>query len=1068
MAKDSVDGSVLIASVNGSSWYVQRAGPGGVEELISADDGSTELGSVRGIVALGGESALITVGDSLIKLSYPQGQAPLATELFSPATANGPLQTPWGLALDPLDTDRVFVAEKGADRVVAIELSSLKRTVLPATGDPIPAPEHIALENSGARLLVVTDADELDGVRELRAIDLSETWDAPGPALESYELIPGIGQAPALPEPVGGVAAGPEGLRLVALTASNDLAVGGGVEQVRTITSYEHDTQTVFVDDPFDPPFEAGDASRPWRMREYGAETISATPEGATRTFLWDSADADGTEVELRIVPIDTDVGLADSTGGARTVFPYFGGDVATMGNQQISAFPRVVRAGDLDGDGDLDVVTVNEGIVAGFTLFFQTDPGEFTPGETIGDPNLYAPTYDVELADLDGDGDLDLVGQYGFHSFGTETRAVSILFQTSPGVFGDDTLIASTVQGVATADLDDDGDIDIVTQNGGMSPSIDVYFQEAPGVFGAPLVLTEYAIPLNEITGVAEVVMDLETDDLNADGNVDIYFVDGGSVVIYLQTGPGLFALSPLVTPSEPAMFASSHDVDLDGDVDLVVSRDSAMPGGGKVMFMLQTSPGVFEEGPVVTDGLPGPVLTMTLGDLDADGDVDLVTGNNGNPNVTVFFQDDQGEFTRQADFHHPSSLVYDVGVADVDGDGALDILTADGQANAASVLFGGNQSDFGEGPQVGSTRVSPGIRGVVQGDMDGDGDLDLVTSNRSGNSLTVFLQGAPGAYAPHVTIPLQGANEGVDLGDLDRDGDLDIVAALAGAGLTAGLAVFLQESPDEYVAQPVLSIPTSAATPFVDAVDVDGDGDLDLVSVLFGPGSDMGMIAVYLATTPAQFEEPIVLGEGSSVASTRCEVVDIDSDGDLDIATAHWDTGDISIFHQVATGVFELTTLAPGGPPVDNNFEVFADDMDGNGAPDLLVLKKGFGPVAASVVLRHQTSGGAFLDGAVIASLPMFGGQLRALSVGDLDGDRDKDIVVSAFVFPPAVETGLIPYMQVRPDAFVVRPSHGADLGLLSSDVALIGDFDSDEDLDLAMNDGTNGFVQIFFGSH
>jgi hypothetical protein len=138
-----------------------------------------------------------------------------------------------------------------------------------------------------------------------------------------------------------------------------------------------------------------------------------------------------------------------------------------------VTSGPRSVAPADLDGDGDLDLVSANQ-LSHTLTVFFQTSPGVFdTTPLSLGNASVMGALNSVATADLDGDGDLDLVSANGDGPFGTDgDNSLTVFFQTSPGVFDTTPLsignasVTSAPISVAPADIDGDGDLDLVSAN--------------------------------------------------------------------------------------------------------------------------------------------------------------------------------------------------------------------------------------------------------------------------------------------------------------------------------------------------------------------------------------------------------------------------------------------------------------------------------------------------------------------------------------------------------------------------------------------------------------------------
>ena len=284
---------------------------------------------------------------------------------------------------------------------------------------------------------------------------------------------------------------------------------------------------------------------------------------------------------------------------------------------------------------------------------------------------------------------------------------------------------------------------------------------------------------------------------------------------------------------------------VDLNGDgaLDLV----SANQQSSNLTIFLQRKPGEFPSDPDQTLGGAGKTNTpvsVVASDLDGDGDFDLVSANQQGANLTIFFQGNSGEFPADPDLvlGGPGRTAFPVSVAaaDLNGDGKLDLVSANVQSNTLTIFFQTKPGKFPSDPDrtLGGAGETRAPASVAASDLDGDGDLDLVSANLGGQNLTVFLQEGDGEFpqSPSLTF-LDPRSSGLPVfvapGDVDGDGDLDLVSANGFFG--NNLIIFLQRGGGVFTPHPSGPLGDAATTrgpASVAAADLDGDGDLELIS--------------------------------------------------------------------------------------------------------------------------------------------------------------------------------------------------------------------------------------------
>jgi hypothetical protein len=708
------------------------------------------------------------------------------------------------------------------------------------------------------------------------------------------------------------------------------------------------------------------------------------------------------------------DAVVLDGPGGALQVLVSTGDGRLGARARYALRSPSGLVVADVTGDAIADVVTLayTEGYSRGLYVFPGVGDG------TLGSPattSLSTLVDFVAAADLDGDGDLDLVAR--------DVEGVAVMLNQGGGAFGPLARYVGTgsylVSAIAIADLDRDGNADVIGAYYA-SDEVEVRRGNGDGTFGAPARYATGPSPQGVAVG-----------DVDGDGDADVFTANYGrtpdwynprSVSVLLGAGDGTLGAHAEFTAGMTPRSLAVADFDGDGLADAVTADSNS----ASLSVLRATGGGAL--GVPTRYESPGAPWAVHAAQLDAGGSVDLIVLDQLSRTLSTALGLGNGTFAapRKAPFaRYPDS----VAAGDVTGDGLTDLVATTGVSQDVTVALGN-----GDGTFTGSFTVAvPGSpengRLVVVGQLDGAGAADAVVLNKNTRQLSVLLSSGS-ALVLDATYPVTGRTEGVAIGDLNEDGLPDVVVAspdpMSAAG---GIGVFLGTGGGALSTETVHGV---AGDPWAVALgDVNGDQHLDVVlladdlRVLLGDGTGaLGAPAAFpkasfpgpaygddsvaladldhdgdldvVATDGADFAQVFLNGGAGAFGSAATYSVgaapdgialgDVDGDGNVDAVSADRDGQTLTLLRghgdgTFATGIARSGFLSPGQPLVT--------DLDADGFGDVVVADAGTGSLPIAL---GSPSGLAGWTAVFMGSRP------SDLAVADLDGDGRPDLVAIA----------------------------------------------------------------------
>jgi len=659
------------------------------------------------------------------------------------------------------------------------------------------------------------------------------------------------------------------------------------------------------------------------------------------------------------------------------------------------------LAVGDVDGDGDGDILVgryFNEADQP--EVLWYANPKNGSNTNWVG-----YEVYDlaelgsrrVALGDVDRDGDLDVIFSYA--GAGESRVKFGVIWVENDGdpsdgwgsshlVWSSSLPLESSLQGnrgLAVADIDADGDLDIVVGN-------------PPG--SSPRVLwIENVSPVDwDVHSIGELfdsggVTDMAVDDLNGDGLIDVVWISAssGSVFQFINANNGSSWSGNWVAPWYAPVVAravSIHDLDGDGDKDILpASLDDdgslvwfANSGGDYPSYSIRI---IDSDGPYDVDLFSD----IEAGDVDGDGDLDVLASLKYTAGgVMVFwrnrrchsrFKSDPAEDIRTG-LADPRA----VEVADVNGDGLQDVITAlwdGGEINAYVSLDPAANLWWESNVTTGFTRA----RDVSVADVNGDGDMDILGAAVGADAVHWWENdggGIPGWTVNTVLEGYDGAHR-VEPADFDRDGDID----LAVCAFDEDNWAWLENTNGMGTVWTRMDFPPLDGAFDLVVGDLNFDGAPDIVATGYHDneiwaalnpmpgGSTWGMIAV-----------------AQGVNGPRgADLGDVDGDGDLDIVAVIRNDSDVLWFENDGTGIGWTQRTASASFP--DGAAVRAVDLDQDGDTDIVATGQSARIVNAWI---NSSNGASWTLWPVAVALE----SAWDLDVADVDNDGRMDLIVAA----------------------------------------------------------------------
>ncbi|CAF3577317.1 unnamed protein product [Rotaria sp. Silwood1] len=648
-----------------------------------------------------------------------------------------------------------------------------------------------------------------------------------------------------------------------------------------------------------------------------------------------------------------------------------------SFANQQtyftvLDSNPISIAVGYINNDNYLDIVVANYGI-GNIGILFGYGNGTFLSQTTYSIGSNFRPQ-NIAIGNFDGDSQLDDVvvidtSNDQIHILSTYTNDTFAIVSIYDAIQGSNPI------SVAVVDFNKDNQSDIIMANYGTNDILILI-----GCSNEPSARQKKYYFGNGATPGSVVISDFNNDN-HLDVAVTGLTLDG--IVLLTGSGRGTFVEKKEFSTgnnSRPQQLCVT-DLNNDNRMDIV----TANLGSDSVGVLLGQGNGTFATVMTYSTGIGSSPSRLAIGDVNKDNQMDIISSNSGTDSIGVFLGHGNGTFDAVVIYSTGiGSIPNAVTVGDINNDNHLDIVTANYYSNSISILFGNSKGAF-TNLLFYSIGYDSGPVSMVLIDFNRDNNLDIAIASSKAGNVDVFFGYGNGLFQTQTTYSTGSGSKPyfIIVADFNYDNRLDIAVTLLG---NDEVVIFYEHGNGSF--QLARTYYTGYASRPVDlaAGDMNNDTKLEIVVSLWGTG----YVAILTEYFAAKFANQTIYSTGSTPQPYSLAIGDLNNDNRSDIVVANSGTDDLAIFFGLGNGTFRSRILYSTGIDSHPRFTMIGD-LNKDNHPDIITINSKHDSISVIMGYGNGTFAPQLNYSTGNSSRP------SAVVIGDFNNDNRSDLLVT-----------------------------------------------------------------------